>query len=324
MAGVQLAWLAPPSPVERFIVYRGTLPGALGVYANTTATDFVDAQVQRGRTYYYAVAAGNSVGESPPSRIAAVSLVSKPGAPENVFAAPLEGAIHLTWAPPSDRGEAREDALRYYISRKDPGANVFHILDTGGDITGTSYTDTKVLPGRPYHYTVTTLNPLASDPSAEVSAAAKAVANQKPIAFVTASTQEADVSEQVTFDASKSTDPDGEIAYYVFDFNDGKDVVNSTTASVPHAFMKDGYYTVSVRAVDNDGAESDPVSITVKAGSPADKNEPLTPSTPTGPTGTTKENGGSAPGAIPGPGAALLVAALGALALALRSRKPRR
>lgn len=319
--GVRVEWLAPAEPTTSFILYRGTLPGATGPIATITDTFFFDANVERGETYYYAVAAKNTVGESPPSSLVSVSLVTKPGAPQNVFAAPLEAAIHLTWQPPADTGEADESALRYYVSRQDPGTSTFRILDTGGDLTTTSFTDTRVLPGREYVYTVTTLNPIPSDPSAEARASAKEVQNKMPVAFLEASVELADVREQITFDASKSTDPDGSIAYYLFDFGDGSPVLNTTTPRAPYAFQSDAFFTVSLTAVDEKGLASEPAKVTIKVGTPADvPDNSRNGDTPT-PTTTSGTTPGATTGKVPGPGVLAALAALGLVALIARRRR---
>lgn len=315
--GVRLEWLAPTQPTDRFVIYRGVLPGALTEVASTQGTDHFDVSVSRGNTYYYAITAANSVGESPPSQIQSVSLVTRPGAPQNLFAAPREGAIHLTWQAPDDTGEADASALRYYVSRKDPGATQFRILDTG-DLATTSYTDTEVLPGREYVYTVTTLNPLASSASAEVRGVPLAVPNVAPIAYLELDAEAAEVREQVRFDATKSSDTDGRIAAYLFEFDDGTPLLNSTDSTATHAYATDGYYTVSLRVVDEDGAISEPVSRTLKVGKPPER--PDDNSAPKPPATTTQPPGAST-GKIPGPGSALVALAAVGASLVLRRRR---
>lgn len=316
---VRLQWLAPATSADRFIIYKGDLPGNVAPVANTSGTDHVDRNVQRGRTYHYAVAAANGVGESPPSQVVSISLVRKPGAPEKLFAAPLEGAIRLTWQAPADTGEARADALRYYVSRLDPGASAYRILDTGGDLATTAFVDTKVLPGVEYAYKVTTLNPLASDDSAPARAAAKAPANQRPVAFLQADVAEADVGEQVVFDAAKSSDPDGSIAYYLFDFGDGSAVENTTTPRAPHAFKSAMFVTVTLRVVDDAGETSDPVSLTLKVGEPKETQDGSGGTTPPTRSGETPAADVRPGNDTPGPGLALVaLAALGAALVARR------
>ena len=69
-ASVLLTWNAPSStgsaPVTNYTIYRGTTSGSLtaikSIFVNTTS--YNDTTVTNGITYYYAVTATNSVGES--------------------------------------------------------------------------------------------------------------------------------------------------------------------------------------------------------------------------------------------------------------------
>jgi PKD repeat protein len=69
----------------------------------------------------------------------------------------------------------------------------------------------------------------------------------------------------VTFDSSYSTDPDGTIIDYSWDFMDGS---FSTDANpLPHEFTVPGTYLVTLTVTDNQGAEaSNVVTITVRKG----------------------------------------------------------
>ena len=57
----------------------------------------------------------------------------------------------------------------------------------------------------------------------------------------------------VTFDASESYDPDGEIAEYVWDFGDG---TTATGRRVEHVFPQRRQYQVTLTVIDDDGAEN--------------------------------------------------------------------
>lgn len=66
-------------------------------------------------------------------------------------------------------------------------------------------------------------------------------------------------NEAVSFDASSSFDPDGEIVEYRWDFGDGSTAEGVTTT---HAYGQDGEYLVTLTVVDDSGAEA-PASQTV-------------------------------------------------------------
>lgn len=55
----------------------------------------------------------------------------------------------------------------------------------------------------------------------------------------------------ITFDASASTDPDGYVATYEWDFGDGQ--IQTGGAKMTHGFPRSGTYNVAVRAVDDEG-----------------------------------------------------------------------
>lgn len=75
-----------------------------------------------------------------------------------------------------------------------------------------------------------------------------------PIASFSISPQRAYTGEVITFDASESHDPDGEIVKYEWDFDgNGEFEECVTTAKVTHAYADDGTYTVTLRVTDDEG-----------------------------------------------------------------------
>ena len=88
--------------------------------------------------------------------------------------------------------------------------------------------------------------------------------NTAPHAVLEVDDDNAYTGDDITFDAQGSTDSDGEITKYVFDFGDGTppmEVTEEDAARVTHVYLKGGEYTVTLTVTDdgkdNTGALTD-------------------------------------------------------------------
>jgi PKD repeat protein len=77
--------------------------------------------------------------------------------------------------------------------------------------------------------------------------------NQPPIANFTFSPENPIFNQTIIFNASNSTDPDGTIVKYEWDFGDG-DITNTTEEIIMHSYSSAGNYTVNLTVTDDDGA----------------------------------------------------------------------
>ena len=75
--------------------------------------------------------------------------------------------------------------------------------------------------------------------------------NQPPIANPQVSPNPANVNQNVLFDASTSSDPDGQITQYLWNFGDG---ATSTQRTTTHAYAQAGTFTYTLTVTDNGGA----------------------------------------------------------------------
>ncbi|MCU4140519.1 MAG: hypothetical protein MW690_000994 [Methanophagales archaeon] len=75
------------------------------------------------------------------------------------------------------------------------------------------------------------------------------IPNQPPKASFTFSPKNPLVNEEITFDASASTDPDGSIVSYEWDFGDGE---TASGKVVTHAYSDAGSYTVTLTVTDDE------------------------------------------------------------------------
>jgi PKD repeat protein len=96
--------------------------------------------------------------------------------------------------------------------------------------------------------TVTDSTNLSSSRSVQISAV-----NQAPIASFTTSYSSANIPMTVYFDASASSDPDGFITTYTWDFGDGS---SATGVTASHVYTTEGTYVVKLTAIDNGGIVS--------------------------------------------------------------------
>jgi len=83
--------------------------------------------------------------------------------------------------------------------------------------------------------------------------AAMASTNYLPIARFSYTPTKIGLCEEVTFDASASSDPDGSISSYKWDFGDGG---KSSGAKVKHSYHGLGNYKVTLTVIDNEGASN--------------------------------------------------------------------
>ena len=84
--------------------------------------------------------------------------------------------------------------------------------------------------------------------------------NAFPIATFDVVTDPVVRDEPVTFDASDSVDPDGEIVSYEWDFGDGT-AETTAEAAIEHTYETGGAMIVSLRVTDDDGASDDDISV---------------------------------------------------------------
>ncbi|MFL5936043.1 MAG: fibronectin type III domain-containing protein [Gaiellaceae bacterium] len=167
---VALSWSAPGdggSPLTGYKLYRSTTSGGETLLATLgTATSYTDAGLGNGTTYYYKLAASNTVGDSSQSAERSSTPFGKPASPALGSATGGNARITLTWSAPSDNGGSPLTGYKLYRSTSS-GAET--LLTTLG--TGTSWTDTGLGNGNTYYYKLTAGNAAGdSSLSNEVSA----------------------------------------------------------------------------------------------------------------------------------------------------------
>ena len=190
---VTLAWAVPASDggaaITGYNIYRGTSPGsesATPIAANVSAAGFTDSGLVNGTTYYYKVAAVNSAGTSGQSNeaFATPQLVqaSVPSAPQGLTAAGGNGSVQLSWSAPATDGGS---AITGYDVYRGASAGGESATPVAANVTGRSFTDTGLVNGTAYFYTVTAVNAVGiSAHSGEASATPRATVPSAPSGLV--------------------------------------------------------------------------------------------------------------------------------------------
>jgi len=80
--------------------------------------------------------------------------------------------------------------------------------------------------------------------------------NKAPGASLSVSRSVMQVNEVFRLDGAGSTDPDGRVMEYLFDFGDGTDSCWTVSASVDHSYSSSGQYVVRLKVKDDRGTQS--------------------------------------------------------------------
>ena len=146
----------------------------------------------------------------------------------------------------------------YKIERKTGASGTYSQVGTvGANIT--SYSNTGLSASTTYYYRVMAYN-VTGDSAQSNEANATTSPNQPPVASFTFSVSDLTAN----FDGSDSTDADGTIASYSWDFGDS--TPNGSGVTPSHTYAAAGTYTVVLTVTDDDGdTDTDTQSVTVTA-----------------------------------------------------------
>jgi fibronectin type 3 domain-containing protein len=148
-AQVSLIWSAS-SGATSYNVKRATVNnGPYTTIANPSGTNYTDASVTNGTTYYYVVSALNAGGESTnSSQVSATPQVAAPSAPTGLIAIGGSAQVGLAWNTSSG-------ATSYNVKRSLTSGSGYTIVT---NVAMAGFTDTGVINGTNYYYVVSALN----------------------------------------------------------------------------------------------------------------------------------------------------------------------
>ncbi len=157
---VTLTWATPASdggwPVTGYAILRGDQQGNLTVLADATGTTYVDASVERGKTYWYAVRARNALGDGTATEAVSVLVpaLTAPSAPTYLNVTEAGGKVTVRWGPPTDEGGS--PVTGYKVLRGEGKGALSELATVGAAVT--RYVDMTCRKGRTYSYAVVATN----------------------------------------------------------------------------------------------------------------------------------------------------------------------
>jgi len=164
--------------------------------------------------------------------------------------APLTVSFDLSGSEDPD-GVIEEYNLQFGDGSSTSGTDLLNVIEHTYETAGEYQPELEVVDGDDLTATdTTTINVQAPPPE-----------NESPSAAISASTESGTAPLTVEFSAEESSDPDGEIRSYQWEFGDGS---TSSGSTVSHRFESAGDYTVRVTVTDDrDGKATAETSVTV-------------------------------------------------------------
>jgi fibronectin type 3 domain-containing protein len=164
---VDLSWTVPSNggaPIESYEVYRGDASGSATFYATVddSVTSYQDTSVVTGSTYWYEVAATNSVGTGSRSNEVSATIPEPPPPPPpaeppsapTLSASAGNALVNLSWTVPTSDGGAAISSYEIYRGTASGSETLWQTVDD----SVTSVQNIGLTNGTTYYYQVAAVN----------------------------------------------------------------------------------------------------------------------------------------------------------------------
>jgi fibronectin type 3 domain-containing protein len=156
--GVRLTWVAPDdlggANTVAFVILKGQSKDSSEEIAVVTEMfEYLDSDVLPGITYFYWIQTRTPHTDGPITDELEVTVMTVPGTVIGLAVIYGDGSIELDWDPPVDDGGS--PVTQYVVLR---GIFVTGLVEVGGTVGATNFTDTGLDNGKEYLYAVYAMN----------------------------------------------------------------------------------------------------------------------------------------------------------------------
>jgi len=155
---IRVTWEPPAKDrnltVFGYKVYRANGTGSMGLVAKVKGLEYRDENLDIGQTYDYSISAVNIKGEGPRSETNSSLAIVLPGIVSAISVKELNAMVTLKWEYPAFDGGG---PIQHYNILRGSDRSDLEVINTTTDLT---YTDTGLVNGRLYCYSVEPINEL--------------------------------------------------------------------------------------------------------------------------------------------------------------------
>ena len=276
---VDLSWSAPASDggatITGYKVYQSTDDASYSEVATPSGTTQTITSLTNGTTYYFKVAAVNSVGTGTQTSSVSAVPATTPGVPQSLAASHGNAQVDLTWSAPASNGGTAVTGYKVYQSTDNAS---FSEVATP---SGTSQTVTSLTNGTQYYFKVAAVNAVGTGSQ---TSSVNATPATTPAAPTSLAATNGDTQSVLTWTAPTNTGGSAITGYKVkwgvtsgFPGNAAIISTGSTNATYTKTSLTNGtQYSFQVAAIN---AEGDGTYSSTATATPAASGSGITPNT---------------------------------------------